>query len=118
MIERYIIISLGRPGSQTELEPTGTPIGPCTYPGYAMIYTAGTEISPLVLPGLQGISQYGVSGLPPGLSFNPDTRTIYGTPTSSSQSRCGTSYPFAYYGVDKYGTLLFLATGILIVILP
>ena len=109
LIERYITISLGRPGSQTELGRPGSQTEPCTYPEGALLYTAGTQISPLVLPELQ--SEHGtltpsVLGLPPGLSFNPDTRTVYGTPTSgtptfsilSIQSRCGTSHLVAYVG--------------------
>ncbi len=104
LIERYITISLGRPGSQTELGRPGSQSEPCTYPEGALLYTAGTQISPLVLPELQ--SEHGtltpsVLGLPPGLSFNPDTRTVYGTPTDyivSTQSRCGTSHLVAYVG--------------------
>ncbi len=46
-------------------------------------YTAGTAITPLVLPvalGGEGTITYSVSGLPTGLSFDAATRTISGTP--------------------------------------
>ena len=50
-------------------------------------YTAGTAISPLVLPAATGGTPpltYGVSGLPAGLRFDKATRTIAGTPTEAT----------------------------------
>ena len=50
-------------------------------------YTEGTAISALQLPeatGGQGDVSYRVFGLPAGLSFDPATRTIAGTPTKAT----------------------------------
>ena len=47
----------------------------------AHAYTAGTAVTPLVLPvalGGEGTITYSVSGLPAGLSFDAATRTISG----------------------------------------
>ena len=51
-------------------------------------YTEGTAISALQLPeatGGQGDVSYRVFGLPAGLSFDPATRTIAGTPTKATE---------------------------------
>ena len=50
-------------------------------------YTAGSAISDLVLPeatGGEGEITYRVQGLPAGLSFDPATRTISGTPEAAT----------------------------------
>ncbi|MDE2809123.1 MAG: putative Ig domain-containing protein, partial [Gemmatimonadota bacterium] len=50
-------------------------------------YTAGTAITPLVLPAASGGTAplaYSVSALPAGLVFDPATRTISGTPTTAT----------------------------------
>ncbi len=70
---------------------TPTPIDP-TRPTFAVAdsissqtYTVGTAIDPLVLPEARGGTaplMYSVSTLPLGLSFDPATRTLSGTPTA------------------------------------
>ncbi len=55
----------------------------------AHAYTAGTAITPLVLPvalGGEGAITYSVSGLPAGLSFDAATRTISGTPEAEGST--------------------------------
>ena len=50
-------------------------------------YTAGTEITPLVLPAASGGTAplaYSISALPAGLVFDAATRTIAGTPTAAT----------------------------------
>ncbi|MCY3667679.1 MAG: putative Ig domain-containing protein [Gemmatimonadetes bacterium] len=50
-------------------------------------YTAGTAITPLVLPAASGGTAplvYSVSALPAGLAFDAATRTISGTPTAAT----------------------------------
>ena len=50
-------------------------------------YTAGTTITPLVLPAASGGTAplvYSVSALPAGLAFDAATRTISGTPTAAT----------------------------------
>ena len=50
-------------------------------------YTAGTTITPLVLPAASGGTAplvYSVSALPAGLAFDAATRTIAGTPTAAT----------------------------------
>ncbi len=50
-------------------------------------YTAGTTITPLVLPAASGGTAplvYSVSALPAGLVFDAGTRTISGTPTAAT----------------------------------
>ena len=50
-------------------------------------YTAGTTITPLVLPAASGGTAplvYSVSALPAGLVFDSGTRTISGTPTAAT----------------------------------
>ncbi len=58
-------------------------------------YTAGTAITPLVLPmalGGEGTITYSVSGLPAGLSFDPATRTISGTPEAATDGAVEVTY--------------------------
>ena len=50
-------------------------------------YTAGTAIDPLVLPGASGGTgalKYDIPTLPAGLSFDPSTRTLSGTPSAAT----------------------------------
>ena len=52
-------------------------------------YTAGTTITPLVLPAASGGTAplvYSVSALPAGLAFDAATRTISGTPTAATDA--------------------------------
>ena len=52
-------------------------------------YTAGTAISPLVLPEASGGTaplKYSVSALPVGLAFDAATRTISGSPSAATDS--------------------------------
>ena len=65
-------------------------------------YTVGEAITPLVLPearGGTGALTYVVSSLPYGLSFDPATRTISGTPLEVS----GGAFPIVYTVVDGGG---------------
>ena len=93
LIERDVTISLVRSES-------------CAYPTRAFLYTAGTPISPLVLPPARGGTPpitYTTSGLPPGLSFDPVARTVRGTPNVVIESRCGISYTVTYRISDSVG---------------
>ncbi len=61
----------------------------------AHTYTAGTAITPLVLPmamGGEGSITYSVSGLPMGLSFDAATRTISGTPDAATDGAVEVAY--------------------------
>ncbi len=61
----------------------------------AHAYTAGTAITPLVLPvalGGEGSITYSVSGLPAGLSFDAATRTISGTPEAATDGAVEVTY--------------------------
>ncbi len=61
----------------------------------AHAYTAGTAITPLVLPmamGGEGTITYSVSDLPAGLSFDPATRTISGTPDAATDGAVEVTY--------------------------
>ena len=52
-------------------------------------YEVGVEIEPLELPAVTGGTPpltYSVSGLPAGLSFDPATRTISGTPEAAGEA--------------------------------
>ena len=56
-----------------------------------MMFTAGTEISSMALPAATGGDDmmevsYSVSGLPAGLSFDPASRMISGTPEAAGSS--------------------------------
>ncbi len=58
-------------------------------------YTAGSAISDLVLPeatGGEGEITYRVQGLPAGLSFDPATRTISGTPETATDGAVEITY--------------------------
>lgn len=97
LIERDVTISLVRQGPQQE---------PCTYAEGALSYSAGTQISPLVLPAAIGGTPpitYTASGLPPGLSFDPVARTISGTPNVAIERGCGISYTVTYTISDNAG---------------
>ena len=81
-----ITLSEQAPTTTTTTEPTTTPTEPATSSSGATAdqeYTVGVSIPPLVLKAVAG-GTYGVSGLPEGLSFDPDTRTISGTPTKAT----------------------------------
>jgi len=58
-------------------------------------FTAGTAITPLVLPAASGGTppyEYSVSNLSAGLSFDPATRTIAGTPTEATDGPITVTY--------------------------
>ena len=77
-------------------------------------YTAGTEITPLVLPeasGGTGNLTYSVSSLPAGLSFNASTRTLSGTPTEVSDGAVN----IIYTAIDESGAADALTFSITIV---
>ena len=63
-------------------------------------FVKGVEIEPLVFPGA-GVSKqpltYSLWGIPPGLSFDGDTRTLSGTPTVAG------TYEVTYTVVDSVG---------------
>ena len=69
---------------QTEPDPT-KPVFTTVVPDQE--YTVGETITPLVLPAAEGGTAplvYYVSVLPAGLSFDPATRTLSGTPTQAT----------------------------------
>ena len=58
-------------------------------------YTQGTAITALVLPeatGGQGAITYRVFDLPAGLTFDPATRTVSGTPTKATDGAVAVAY--------------------------
>ena len=81
---------------QTWLDGIDNKYGVVTCPEYdddgALRLVEGVEMKPLVFPeptpevfGGTPPYMYSVSGLPPGLSFDPETRTISGTPTEAGR---------------------------------
>ena len=85
LIEKDVSISVVLPEPET-----------CASAEGALVYTG----TPLVLPAVSGGTgevTYSVSGLPPGLSFDPATRTITGTPEGS----CGITYTGTYTATDE-----------------
>ena len=74
-------------------------------------YTAGTEITALVLPeatGGEGAITYRVFGLPAGLEFDAATHTISGTPTAATEG----AVEVTYLAQDSAGTGITLAFSI------
>ena len=58
-------------------------------------YTAGTAIVPFILPEATGGTApltYGISGLPAGLSFDKDARTLSGTPMEATDGAVIVTY--------------------------
>ena len=57
-------------------------------------FTAGMAIAPVELPAAGGTGDitYGVSALPAGLSFDPATRTLVGTPESPTEGAVNVTY--------------------------
>lgn len=85
LIEKDVTISVVR--SETEI---------CASAEDALVYTG----TPRVMPGVSGgtgVITYSISGLPSGLSFNPATRTISGTP----EGDCGIIYTVIYTATDE-----------------
>ncbi len=75
-------------------------------------YTAGTAISDLVLPeatGGEGQITYRVQGLPAGLSFDPATQTISGTPEAATDGAVEITYT-AEDSTGEVATLTFSIT--------
>ena len=75
-------------------------------------YTAGTAITPLVLPeaiGGEGEITYRVSELPAGLSFDDSTRTISGTPEAATDRAIEVTYT-AEDSAEAAATLTFSIT--------
>ena len=65
-------------------------------------YTAGTAIAPVELPtaGGTGVITYAVADLPAGLSFDPATRTLAGTPEAPTDGAVNVTYT----ATDDVGT--------------
>ena len=75
------------------------------------MYTAGSAITPLVLPaasGGTGALTYSLVGLPAGLSFDAATRTLSGTPTAKTDGAVEVSYIVT----DEGGSIAFLTFNI------
>ena len=69
-------------------------------------FTAGSSIDPLTLPAARapcGAVTYSVNGLPAGLMFDPETRTLSGTPTATSFTVAEVEYR-AHDGTGNKGT--------------
>ena len=84
LIEKDVSISVVRPETET-----------CANAEGALVYTGRPRVLPAVSGGT-GVITYSISGLPPGLSFNPATRTITGTPEGS----CSIIYTVTYTATD------------------
>ncbi len=77
-----------------------------------LMYTAGVEIYPVVLPeavGGEGEVTYRVSELPESLSFDAATRTISGIPEASTDGAVEVSY-LAEDSAGASATLTFFIT--------
>ena len=64
------------------------------------VYSEGTSINPVYFPqGFGGVPPYvySLSGVPPGLTFDPATRTLSGTPTAAG------TYTITYQITDASG---------------
>ena len=85
LIEKGVSISVVRPETET-----------CANVEGALVYTGRPRVLPAVSGGT-GVITYSVSGLPLGLSFNPATRTISGTPEGS----CSIIYVVTYTATDE-----------------
>jgi len=75
------------------------------------MYTAGSAITPLVLPtasGGTGTLTYRLVGLPAGLSFDSATRTLSGTPSAATDGAVEVSYIVT----DEGGSIAFLTFNI------
>ena len=74
-------------------------------------YTAGTAITPLVLPeasGGTGVLTYRLVGLPAGLAFDAATRTLSGTPSAATDGAVEVFYTVT----DEAGAGAFLIFSI------
>ena len=77
------------------VEPAPVPPPQDTAPGFSrnvpdQTYTAGTPITPLILPsavGGNGVLRYSLTPTVPGLSFDGPTRTLSGTPSTAGVYR-------------------------------
>ena len=70
-------------------------------------YHAGTEIDPVVLPearGACGDVSYQLNGLPAGLEFDPDTRTLSGTPDDFDGNEENYLRQIQYVATDEQGS--------------
>jgi|GEM_PF-1042883 len=76
----------GGVGSDTVVLATSTPPPTVTYADAPVVYDLGVDITPLVKTAASGlISRYAIApSLPPGLTLNPTTGTIYGRPSGPS----------------------------------
>ena len=75
------------------------------------MYTAGSAITPLVLPtasGGTGALTYRLVGLPAGLVFDGATRTLSGTPSAAT----GGAVEVSYIVTDEGGSIAFLTFSI------
>ena len=94
-----VVITLSDPATTTP-DPPETPDGSAlAFPANTAIpsqtYTAGQQIPPLVLPAATGGTaplQYSISALPAGLTFDPATRTIAGTPSAATDGAVEVTY--------------------------
>ena len=84
LIEKDVLISVVRPEPEI-----------CASAEGAVVYTGMSLVMPPATGGT-GTITYRISGLPPGLSFNPATRTITGTPEGS----CEIIYTVTYTVTD------------------
>ena len=76
-------------------------------------FVEGVEIEPVVLPGA-GVRKppltYSLSGIPPGLSFDAETRTLSGTPTAAG------TYEVTFMVEDYYDDSIFWTDFTVIVV--
>ena len=70
-------------------------------------YQAGTEIDPVVLPAARGACgdvSYALNGLPDGLEFDPETRTLSGTPADFDGNERDYLHHVEYVATDEQGS--------------
>ena len=97
-------------------EPAGPGDGSLAFAAGATVadqtYTAGTAIDALMLPaasGGTGTLTYSLVGLPAGLSFDPATRLLSGTPTAATNGAVSVTYIVVDEG-GKAAVLIFSIT--------
>ena len=102
----HVDITLRDSGAEAEADEDSDPTTDPTRPSFAVAtidsqtYTVGTAIDDLVLPQATGGTPpllYSVTTLPAGLSFDPATRVLSGTPTAVTDS----AYVVRYIVIDS-----------------
>ena len=105
---------VSEPADPVVSEPADSSLQPCgrpdEHPDAEYIYSNGLSIIPIELPeqpsdtGDEVTYTYALEDLPPGLSFDPTTRTISGTPNVDLGGECSKTFLVTYLGLFESGT--------------